>query len=378
MSSGRWLVVCETAAVPRRTVLLVSTLAREAEVDVFCWSRRGTAQVPVELDGRVILSRGTSLPAFLAELTRRLGRGYDGVMVADLRLLGWVEMIAPGTRVVYDRMEIPSVTLASKIRRLSALPERFALRWAERIERGVAARVSGVLSVPLSGAAAEHLRRLHSRVLPVSNWPLRSELDAYQAAPRARNEPFTLIHSGAISPSTGLETLLDAIELLGSRAQAAHLVLVGYFVGADRTEIDGQVGARGLGHLVTVMDRVPYTSLRPLLAGAHAGVALLDPRDPKFRFVAPGMSRKIFEYMASGLPVLTNPPQGTWVEGEGCGLTVPFHAPDELASAVERLAGDEELRMRLGEAGRRAVEERYHWERQEVAIRRFVLGGGEA
>lgn len=379
----RWLVACETAAVPRRTVLLVRTLRHAGlEVDVLCWSRRGADQVPSGLGGGVVLSRGRSLPSFAAELAGRLARGgYDGVVAGDLRLLAVAVFWAMGSggRVVYDRLEIPSVSLAQRLERVPGVSAAAARRFAEALERGVVARTHGVFSVPVGGDARRHVLSLHPRVAFLSNWPSREEAAGPPPPPSGGpggGRPFTVLHSGAVGAALGLGAVLAAAALLEGAGETVRWILVGYPADRAPEALRRAVGERGLEARVEVRPRVPYESLPALLAEADVGLALLDPADPKFRFVEPGMSRKAFTYMAAGLPVIANPPQGAWVEAEGAGVLVPFGDGAALADAVRRLAGDPGLRRSLGEAGRAAVASRYHWERQEASILDLVRGPG--
>lgn len=68
---------------------------------------------------------------------------------------------------------------------------------------------------------------------------------------------------------------------------------------------------------------------------------------------------KVLQYMAAGLPVVANP------VGMNCEMVIHGETgflastPQEWSRAVARLAGNPELRQRMGEAGRRLVEERF-------------------
>jgi len=52
------------------------------------------------------------------------------------------------------------------------------------------------------------------------------------------------------------------------------------------------------------------------------------------------------------------------VEGNECGLMVNSLDLKEIAKAIEYLLEHPEERKRMGESGRRAVEEKYNWERE--------------
>jgi glycosyltransferase involved in cell wall biosynthesis len=74
-----------------------------------------------------------------------------------------------------------------------------------------------------------------------------------------------------------------------------------------------------------------------------------------------GLPLSVLEAMAQGLPVIATPVGGipeVVLEGEH-GYLVPVQEDAALAEAMTRLARDPELARRLGEAGRRRVEERF-------------------
>ena len=75
----------------------------------------------------------------------------------------------------------------------------------------------------------------------------------------------------------------------------------------------------------------------------------------------------LLEAMAVGLPVIATEWGGPadYVDEE-CGILVPLqsraHLIAGLAAAMEKIARDPELRKRMGEAGRRKIEETYTWD----------------
>ena len=90
------------------------------------------------------------------------------------------------------------------------------------------------------------------------------------------------------------------------------------------------------------------------IAFAHAGVVLGSFRESR------AIPASVFNALATGAPVVTADTAAAreLLTGEESALLVPPEDPQAIASAVQRLADDEELRVRIAAAGRRVFEER--------------------
>jgi glycosyltransferase involved in cell wall biosynthesis len=114
---------------------------------------------------------------------------------------------------------------------------------------------------------------------------------------------------------------------------------------------------------VRIMPAQPRARIPALLAAADVALITL-------RTSIPGaVPSKIYEAMASSLPILliADGEASDRVEAAGCGLTVPPGDLKRARDACQRLATDETLRRRLGEAGRQAAETLY--DRVQIAKR---------
>jgi glycosyltransferase involved in cell wall biosynthesis len=78
------------------------------------------------------------------------------------------------------------------------------------------------------------------------------------------------------------------------------------------------------------------------------------------------MPTKLFEYMATGLPVIASnfPHWKEILEDNHCGLVVDPLNPKEIARAIEYLLDHPEEASRMGENGRQAVKDKYNWEEE--------------
>ena len=95
---------------------------------------------------------------------------------------------------------------------------------------------------------------------------------------------------------------------------------------------------------------------------AHVGMVLFDTSDPNNR---EGLPNRFFECWSNGLAIITN--AGTrvaeLVEQENGGRVVPDYRPETLAKAMKELVENPQLTMQMGKNGRRAVVDKYSWEK---------------
>lgn len=151
-----------------------------------------------------------------------------------------------------------------------------------------------------------------------------------------------LVWVGSASTLQGLARFRDTLEAIGRAVPGARLKLV-----CDRFLT--------LDHLP--VDAVPWSEATEAaeIAAADVGIGWV-PNDPWSRGKC---GLKVLQYQAAGLPVIANPVgvQVAFVRDGETGIRAV--TTDEWVAAVRRLAGDSELRRRLGVAGRRQVEGQY-------------------
>jgi len=185
---------------------------------------------------------------------------------------------------------------------------------------------------------------------------------------------FVVLFAGNMGPAQGLDVLLDAAARL-STDPSVRFVLLGD--GIEREHLESEAARRSLDNLV-FLNREPASRMPTYFSIADALVLSLRP-DPLFSITIPS---KLLTYLACGRPVIAA------LEGEGRRLVENSHAgiccsPGDgaaLAEAVSRLKSLPAVeRNRMGDAGRRLVEERFGLEtlvgRHEDLFREIISGG---
>jgi glycosyltransferase involved in cell wall biosynthesis len=154
---------------------------------------------------------------------------------------------------------------------------------------------------------------------------------------------------GGFRVMKGHETVVAAAARLAATGRRFHLVFVGQ--GPFTQHVRSLVEAAGLTDRVSL---VGFLDDLPAMMAAFDG-ALYTPLE------SDGMSRVLWEYLASAAPVVASR-MGVVPEVLEDGVTallVPAGEAAPLAAALARLLDDAELRRRLGTAGRDLVCERF-------------------
>ena len=216
------------------------------------------------------------------------------------------------------------------------------------------ARALDAVVVAEEGIAEKFLRL---KPVLVHNYPNLEMLP--NPSPRRKEEgDKVLVYIGGITQLRGAFEMVRALEYL-AHIDGLRLHLIGKFAPPglvqELQKLPGYQRVRFLGWLHP-------TEVYEHLRGTDIGIVCLHP-EPKYVTAWPV---KLFEYMAAGLPVVASnfPLWREIVEGNRCGICVDPLNPKEIAQAIEYLITHPEEARKMGENGRRAVEEKYNWEKE--------------
>ncbi len=231
------------------------------------------------------------------------------------------------------------ISESSRVYRSLKALERFLYRRADVIV--VLARGS---IAPIAGEGIDA-----SKIRFVPNGADPSDFDVAEDRLQLRSEfgfdRFTAVYAGAHGPANGLELVLEAAAQLEEEG-SFRIVLFGD--GVMKSALEAQARQRGISS-IEFRDPVPKDQIKRVFAAADVGLHSLADVELFKHGVSPN---KLYDYMAAGLPALTNTggDVAELVVSAGCGLAV---APNGIAGGLRAMAAStSEEREALGENGR--------------------------
>ena len=154
-----------------------------------------------------------------------------------------------------------------------------------------------------------------------------------------------VMYAGNLGHSQSLDLVVEAARRHRHRTDLVYVINGG---GVRAAEI--ATAAAGLPNLI-VVGYQPAERLAEVLATADIHLVPL-----RAGLASASVPSKAYSAMAAGRPVIASVDPGSevarMVADAGAGLTVPPDDPDAFTAAVEHLAGDAELRTRMGVASR--------------------------
>ena len=215
-------------------------------------------------------------------------------------------------------------------------------------------------------AQEEKLERFPTVVRNCPRRLTRLPADKLRGAISGRQGRFTVLFQGAVSENYYASTIVRSMAWW-----PVESVVV--FLGPVKDELEGRLIelARDMdvSQRVVLLPQVPYSALFGYTVGADLGLTLIKPHTFNFAHMA-GASNKRYEFMACGIPQISNrgPGMQELIEGNEVGICVDPDNPEELGRQIAYLLRDEPLRRRMGERGRRLHIKEYNYEVQFAEV----------
>jgi glycosyltransferase involved in cell wall biosynthesis len=242
---------------------------------------------------------------------------------------GWIAFVTFMERIVYklsDQVVVPSILIR------------------DYLCRNYSVREDSVLVVS-NGANPEFSR-------PMDKTECRNQL----GLPPDGN---TLVFVGSLKKWHGIDRLVSLMPALVEDNPGLHLLIVGD--GEKKDDLERRVAKMGMSQNIILAGRVPFEQVPVYI---NAGDICLAP------YFEEGLNEtgisplKIFEYMACGRPIITNPVGGldTLFREHEIGVMIHSMNPSDWEKPIKDLLGDPGKMKILGDNGYRAVQTHYSWE----------------
>jgi glycosyltransferase involved in cell wall biosynthesis len=197
-----------------------------------------------------------------------------------------------------------------------------------------------------------------AKTVLVRNFVNLSLIDSIDPVERDEDSKFVIIYPGSLSRTRGIKNLIEAMPLVSGEAE---LWLMGPWHSADFKseceQTDGWDRTRYLG-------QKKLEQVISLVKAADAGAHLPLPT-PNF---ADGLAVKGFEFASCSIPFVTTDEPGKRKTFGDFALFADARNPQNIADNISMLMLDRDLCRKLGGQGRKAVENKYSWERESTKL----------
>lgn len=257
-------------------------------------------------------------------------------------------------RLIYDAHEYYPSLIAEN----SLFPDfvRPLVRFLADIEERILIRFADVV-ITVDEILALKYRKHHINVYIISNYP---RLELFKPDD-LNSENGGIIYVGGLSRDRGIYQMIEVANKTNVK-----LICVGNFTDElNKKEITNFLEENPSKNVVFA-GHLSHSKVVEYINMSRLGLILHQPI-PRYIHA---VSIKLFEYMACGKPVVASnfPEIAKVVKEADCGILVDPTDVDEIVDAILYLLEHPEEAKRMGENGRRAVEEKYSWDKMEEKL----------
>lgn len=210
--------------------------------------------------------------------------------------------------------------------------------------------------VSVTPEIVDRLKKINSQTYMLTNYPVYEEFIPDRRWYRK------LVFAGAVSSNWGIHIIIDVIKNLDLSFEIA---------GPTSEDYLNQLKVIPGWNKVNYHGRLNPSEVPDLLSQCSIGMALESYDNPNagYRKGSIGVT-KIYEYMMAGIPVIATD-LDNWipiVEGNECGFCINRDDKDVIVEKIKYLLLHTDEAKRLGDNGRKAVKEKYCWQKQEEVL----------
>lgn len=260
-----------------------------------------------------------------------------------------LKLKSKGKIVIYDAHEdLPRQILGKQYLKFKHLISSMFEKYEDYVVRKLDAVITATPYI------RDRFLKVNPTTVDINNYPMMSEIDFLDDAVGKQNK---VCFIGNISKIRGIHELVKAMEYGDTR-----LDLAGQITDDFKLELKQEKGWSNVNELGFINRKESLKIKNESFAGIVTFLAL-----PNHVNAQPN---KIFEYMASGIPVIGSdfPLWREIIVDNECGVCVDPTKPEEIAKAIAYLYNNPTIAKEMGANGKRQVEEKYNWKIEEAKL----------
>jgi len=242
--------------------------------------------------------------------------------------------------------------------RLSGLSGKLLYQIIRTIEKFAAHICNAVVTV--DDTLSRFYSHFNKNIVVIGHYPRKYLAETYN--PIFNRSELILLYSGRISVDRGALIYIELLRYLIGINIPTRLLFAGVFTPAIEEQFVNQQ-AKDVENSIDYLGWIPYQQIQDIYRSADIGLCILQPQP---RYIA-AVPIKLFEYMASGLPVIASnfPAISSIIDEANCGIAVdPLSQPTYIAEIIKSWWITPSFPRSIGENGRQAVLTKYNWETQ--------------
>lgn len=299
----------------------------------------------IKLEKINLLKRFLVLPFMIYKVARKINADLYHFHDPELLVIaGWLKR--KGKKIIFDVHEdVPRAIIGRSWS--NKLIRSIISNIYEYIENKYMKKFDAVISAtPYINSRFEHVNK---NSVTINNYPNLSEIVQCNSSVDKKKQ---ICYSGIINEPRGLHNIIKAINLVNIK-----FLLIGNFSNLkykkELEEINGWSRVEYVGYL-------SRDQMMQRLTESSAGIITFLPLPNHIN----SQPNKIFEYMASGIPVIASdfPLWKEIINECNCGICVNPESPEEIAKAIKFILDNPEESRNMGENGLKSINEKFNWQ----------------
>ena len=203
-----------------------------------------------------------------------------------------------------------------------------------------------------------HLSKINSKTININNYPVLNEIREGIKL-KKQNE---VVYIGSISKIRGAEEIISAMNY----TKSIRLNLAGKF---NEKSLEQKVKMNKAWSKVNELGFLNRKEISNILSRSKVGLVTLYPT---INYVD-SLPVKMFEYMASGIPIIASnfPLWKEIVEGNNCGVCVDPLDPKKIGEMIQYFIDNPLVSEKMGKNGLKLSKYKYNWSLEEKKLLSF-------